>query len=74
MTLTEKYALDLVCRKVSERKAAHKFPEVAILNEILSEARAEITEALERLTEQGILHRTENINRVPMYAPIESQA
>lgn len=74
MTATEEYALDLVRRKVAERKAAHKYPAVAILNETLTMARVEITEALERLTEQGVLHRTENINRVPMYAPIESQA
>lgn len=72
MTTIEQYALELVRLKVAEREAMHKVPTVASLRDITSMAVAEITEAIESLVAKGILHRTENVNRVPMYAPKES--
>lgn len=69
MTLTEQYALDLAQRIVAERETERKVPTVATLRDISSKAIAEISEALEALTEAGVLHRSENVNRIPMYAP-----
>lgn len=74
MNAIEQYALELVHLKVAEREAMHKVPTVASLRDITSMAVAEITEALENLAAKGILHRTENVNRVPMYAPKDNQA
>lgn len=74
MTTIEQYALDLARRICAEREEARKVPAVASLRDITRMATAEISEALERMTEQGILQRTENINKIPMYAPKDQQA
>lgn len=74
MTTIEQYALELVRLKVAERQAMHKVPTVASLRDITNMAVAEITEALENLMTKGVLHRTENVNRVPMYTPKDNQA
>lgn len=74
MTTIEQYALSLVQRVIAEREEARRIPAVALLRDIARIATAEISEALERMTEQGILQRTENINKIPMYAPKDQQA
>lgn len=67
------YALNLVRLKVAEREATHKVPAVASLHDVIRTANEEITAALESLVEQGVLTRSENINRIPMYAPTTTQ-
>lgn len=69
----EQYALNLVRLKVAEREAMHKVPTVASLHDVIRMANAEIEEALESLVKQGVLTRSENVNRIPMYAPTTTQ-
>ncbi len=74
MTPTEEYAMHLVQRVMAEREEARKAPLVASLRDINAIANTEISEALESLVEQGKLHRSENLNKMPMYIPKAKEA
>lgn len=74
MTTIERYAIDLVQRVIGEREVARKAPLVASLRDITATATAEITAALESLAQQGFLRKTENLNKIPMYIPKDSDA
>lgn len=67
MQTIEQYALGIVRRLVAEKEAARIVPPVASAHDISRIAIAEISQALERLTAQGVLHKTENINKIPLY-------
>lgn len=69
MSQQQEYALALVEAICQERIEQRKSPVVATLRDISGKAIAEISEALEALTEAGVLHRSENVNRIPMYTP-----
>ena len=68
MTLKE-YALACVEAICQERLAQHKHPVVASLNDITRKVNDEVPAALQELTTEGILAKTENVNKTPMFYP-----
>ena len=70
MSQLKEYALALVKAICQERIEQHKSPVVATLHDVARKVNAEVQAALDEMVEAGQLHRTENINRIPMYNPI----
>lgn len=69
MTKTQEIALAIVEAICHERRDQHKSPIVASLTDITRRVNVEVQKALEEMTAAGELHRTENINKIPMYKP-----
>ncbi len=70
MTLKE-YALACVEAICQQRLDQHKHPVVASLHDITRKVNDEVLAALEELTAEGRLAKTENVNRIPMFYPIK---
>lgn len=69
MSQLKEYALALVKAICQERIEQHKSPVVATLHDITRKVNAEVQAALDEMAEAGQLHKSENINRIPMYHP-----
>lgn len=64
----------IVVNLCDERERNHRAPVVAMENEIIRTVNEMVKQALEELTAECQLHRTENVNRIPMYSPEKSHA
>lgn len=71
MISIKEYAMALVRAICTERQELGRAPAVASLNDVTRKVNAEVQTALEELVATGRLRRTENINRNPMYNPID---
>lgn len=71
MTNLKEYTMALVRAICAERQQQRRAPAVASLNDVTRKVNAEVHTALEELVAAGQLRRTENINRIPMYNPID---
>lgn len=70
MSLKE-YALACVEAICQERLVQHRHPVVASLNDITRKVNDEVQAALEELATEGMLAKTENVNKIPMFYPIK---
>ena len=67
------YLFEKIHDLVKERVDSHKFPFVAIENDVMAQIRADIKQSLVEMEQDGLIKRSENINGIGLYRPLKEK-